>query len=376
MTNKEFPQQPNMPYPYPMPYQDNDEIDLIELFRTLWKQKAKIALVTAVTTLAAGIYAFTAEEVWTSKAVFDSPKLEDINAYYNVTQQLKRILNKTTIGEIALEPEKITHDVYSEFKKQLDSSDLRKEFWLTSDYYAEKITDKKTDFDKLNELNSLLEDNIKVEIVDGKKITYPSVKLSADSASTAKKLLEQYFDEINNKVWQEQFAELNAVLSQEVADLESEKKRIEFNSEAQKNNNIKLSKNAKNIAEKANIREFNINAIQGNANVDKTDMLFFLGTKALDAQIDNLTSKPLILPVRYYQIDKILSEIKMLPSIKNLNVKSYRYLMSPSEPVTKDKPKKALILILGFIAGALIGCIWVFFSLKLKNKNSAINKTV
>ena len=49
MNNKEFPQQANMPYPYPMPYQDNDEIDLIELFRTLWKQKAKIALVTAVT---------------------------------------------------------------------------------------------------------------------------------------------------------------------------------------------------------------------------------------------------------------------------------------------------------------------------------------
>ena len=59
MNNKELPQQANMPYPYPMAYQDNDEIDLVELFRTLWKQKAKIALVTAATTLAAGIYAFT-----------------------------------------------------------------------------------------------------------------------------------------------------------------------------------------------------------------------------------------------------------------------------------------------------------------------------
>ncbi|MFB0954463.1 MAG: Wzz/FepE/Etk N-terminal domain-containing protein, partial [Aeromonadaceae bacterium] len=52
-----------------------DEIDLIELFQTIWSQKAKIALVTLVTTLAAGVYAFTAEEVWTSKAVFDQPKL-------------------------------------------------------------------------------------------------------------------------------------------------------------------------------------------------------------------------------------------------------------------------------------------------------------
>lgn len=50
------------------------EIDLVELFRTLWQQKAKIALITAATTLAAGIYAFTAEEVWTSKAVFDAQK--------------------------------------------------------------------------------------------------------------------------------------------------------------------------------------------------------------------------------------------------------------------------------------------------------------
>jgi len=359
MTNKEFPQQPNMPYPYPMPYQDNDEIDLIELFRTLWKQKAKIALVTAATTLAAGIYAFTAEEVWTSKAVFDTPKLEDINEYYNVTQQLKRILQKPTMGEVALEPKKITQDVYSEFIKQIDSGDLRKEFWHTSDYYAEKIKNEKTDIDKLNVLNSLLEDNIKVEVADGKKIIYPTVMLSADSASTAKKLLEQYIDLINKSVWQEKLTELNTVISQEITDLESEKKRIIFNAETQKNNDIKLSENAKNIAEKANIKDFNINAMQGNANVGKTGMLFFLGTKALDAQINNLTNKPLILPLRYYQIEKILSEIKSFSSIKDINVKGYRYLMSPSEPVKKDKPNKALIISVGLMFGIIIGVICV-----------------
>lgn len=110
--------------------------------------------------------------------------------------------------------------------------------------------------------------------------------------------------------------------------------------------------------------------MQGNANVNRTDMLFFLGTKALDAQIDNWTSKPLILPVRYYQIEQILSEIKALPSLKNLNVKSYRYLMSPSEPITKDKPKKALILIIGFVSGVFIGFILALFSLKLKKQKT------
>ena len=367
MNNKELPQT-NMPYPYPMAYQDNDEIDLVELFRTLWKQKAKIALVTAATTLAAGIYAFTAEEVWTSKAIFSPPNLEEINDYYTATQQLKRILQKPSMGAIALSPEIIAQETYDEFKKQLDSDDLRNEFWLTTDYYAEKIKGKTSENDKSEILNELTEENIKFEQADGKKVLHPYVTLSASNAPEAKVLLEKYLSKVNEQVWQERIKELNTVLEQEVADLTHEKERIVFNAETHRDNNIKMSENARNIAEKANIKDFNMTAIQGNANVDRTDMLFFLGTKALDAQIDNLISKPLVLPVRYYQIEKILAEIKVLPSLKNLNVKSYRYLMSPSEPVTKDKPVRTLILALGFFAGVAIGCIIALISSVLRYK--------
>lgn len=359
MNNKEFPQQTNMPYPYPMAYQDNDEIDLIELFRTLWKQKAKIALVTVATTLVAGIYAFTAEEMWTSKAVFSSPKLEEINDYYTVTQQLKRILQKPAMGVIALGPETIAQEAYDEFKKQLDSNDLRKEFWLTTDYYAEKVKDKTSASDKFEILNELVEKNITFELTDGKKILHPSVILSADNALESKVLLEKYLNKVNEKVWQDRITELNTVLSQEVADLTHEKQRIIFNAETHRDNNIKISENARNIAEKANIKEFNINAIQGNANVDKTDMLFFLGTKALDAQIDNLKNKPVTLPLRYYEIERILSEIKKFQSVSKIKVKGYKYLMSPNEPTKKDKPKRVLILVLGFFVGITFGCLWI-----------------
>lgn len=357
MNNKEFPQQANMPYP--MPYQDNDEIDLIELFRTLWKQKVKIALVTAATTLAAGIYAFTAEEVWTSKAIFSPPKLEEINDYYTATQQLKRILQKPSMGAIALSPEIIAQETYDEFKKQLDSDDLRNEFWLTTDYYAEKVKDKTSGNDKSKILNELTEENIKFEQADGKKILHPYVTLSADTASDAKTLLEKYLNKVNEQVWQVRVKEFNTVLSQEMADLKHEKERLVFNAETYRDNNIKMSENAKNIAEKANIKELNINAMQGNANVDKTDMLFFLGTKALDAQIDNLKNKPVTLPLRYYEIERILSEMKKIPALNNLNVKGYHYLMSPNEPVVKDKPKRIIILVLGIVFGMTISCIGV-----------------
>ena len=356
MTNKEFPQQANMPYPYPMAYQDDDEIDLIELFRTLWKQKAKIALVTAVTTLAAGIYAFTAEEVWTSKAVFDAPKLEEIDSYYEFTQQLRRTLQKPTIGAITLIPDQITKEVFTEFQKQTNSIDLRREFWSQSDYYHDLVKDIKLEKDKEKKLDDLIEKNITVVPIDEQKIKFPSVSLSVNDATTAKELLIQYVDKLNAKVWRSKSAELKTILKEEVAELENEKKLLEFRAETDRKKAIEIIGKAKNVAEKANIKELNLTAMQGNANVNSGDMLFFLGTKALDAQIDNLVNKPVTMPTRYYEVERMLTELKKLPEFK-VDIKSYRYLQAPNEPLTKDRPKRVLLLAVGFFLGIMLGCI-------------------
>ena len=356
MTNKEFPQQANMPYPYPVAYQDNDEIDLIELFRTLWKQKAKIALVTAVTTLAAGIYAFTAEEVWTSKAVFDAPKLEEIDSYYEFTQQLRRTLQKPTIGAITLIPDQITKEVFTEFQKQTNSIDLRREFWQQSDYYHNLVKDIKSEKDKEKKLDDLIEKNITVVPIDEQKIKFPSVSLSVNDATTAKELLIQYVDKLNAKVWRSKSAELKTILKEEVAELENEKKLLEFRAETDRKKAIEIIGKAKNVAEKANIKELNLTAMQGNANVNSGDMLFFLGTKALDAQIDNLVNKPVTMPTRYYEVERMLTELKKLPEFK-VDIKSYRYLQAPNEPLTKDRPKRVLLLAVGFFLGIMLGCI-------------------
>ena len=368
MNNKELPQQANMPYPYPMPYQDNDEIDLIELFRTLWKQKAKIALITAATTLAAGIYAFTAEEVWTSKAVFDAPKLEEIGSYYEFTQQLRRTLQKPTIGAITLIPDQITKEVFTEFQKQTNSIDLRREFWSQSDYYHNLVKDIKSEKDKNKKLDDLIEKNITVVEIDEQKIKFPSVSLSVNDAATAKELLIQYVDKLNAKVWKSKSAELKTILKEEVAELENEKKLLEFRAETDRKNAIEVIGKAKNVAEKANLKELNLTAMQGNANVNSGDMLFFLGTKALDAQIDNLINKPITMPTRYYEVERMLTELKKLPEFK-VDIKSYRYLQAPNEPLTKDKPKRVLILAVGFFLGLMLGCIGVLIFRNYRSSN-------
>jgi Chain length determinant protein len=370
MNNKEFPQQANMPYPYPMPCQDSDEIDLIELFLALWKQKAKIALITVVTTLSAGIYAFTAEEVWTSKAIFDAPKLEEIGSYYEYTQQLRRTLQKPTIGAITLIPDQITKEVFTEFQKQINSIDLRREFWSQSDYYQNLVKDVRSDKDKEQKLEDLIEKNVTVVDVDDQKIKFPSISLSTNSATSAKELLAQYVDKLNDKVWKNKITELHTVLKEEVAELENEKKLLEFRAETDRKKAIEIIGKAKNVAEKANVKELNFTAMQGNANVNSGDMLFFLGTKALDAQIDNLTNKPITMSTRYYEVERMLTELKKLPEFK-IDIKSYRYLQAPSVPLTKDKPKRVLILVFGFILGLIISCfgLLIFHAFNKNTKN-------
>ena len=374
MNNKEFPQQANMPYPYPMPYQDNDEIDLVELFRTLWKQKAKIALITAVTTLAAGIYAFTAEEVWTSKAVFDAPKLEEIGTYYELTQQLKRTLQKPTLGSITLLPEQITAEVFTEFQKQADSADLRRDFWSDNEYYLSLSKNLSPEKQKAKLLDELVNESITFVSSDvEKKIKYSSIFLSFNDDKKAKYLLQQYVDLINKKVWINKEKELKSTLDVQISDLKNEQQLIKFRAETERNNSIKLVEKAKNIAEKANIKDFSIGAMQGNANVNSSDMLFFLGTKALDAQIDNLTNKPVALPVRYYEIEKILNELNKLPEIKFSHVKSYRYLNAPNQPYNLDKPKRSIIIYFGVFIGLVIGVVFSFVGglfCKVSNKGS------
>ena len=48
-----------------------DEIDLRELFLTLWKNKVFIAVITAIITILAGIYAYTKTPIYEAKALIE-----------------------------------------------------------------------------------------------------------------------------------------------------------------------------------------------------------------------------------------------------------------------------------------------------------------
>ena len=365
MNNKEFPQQVNMPYPYPMPHQENDEIDLVELFRTLWKQKAKIALITAVTTLAAGIYAFTAEEVWTSTAVFVAPKMSDMGEFYQLAQTLERNAptTSTTNGEQVkiedakqLQFSKLQKNIFTEFKDTLNSVDERRSFIVGTDFYKGKIKGKSAQEQKII-LKDIVGKDIKYTPADDTKNTFNSISLSAGSAKESQLLLQNYILFVNERVIKNNSAELDFLLNKFRQDLAEEAKLLQVSAE-----NMKLIQIRKVSDALAQAREMNMIESSTNLPAEISDStMYLLGTKALSAKLSSLKASESILTKRYFDVQQQLAELNKI-KVEAVTGQVFGFIDMPDEPVTKDKPKIAIILALGIILGLMMGCLGVLIS--------------
>lgn len=106
--------------------QSSDEIDLIEIFRILWNKKIWIILTTFLTTLLAGVYAFTAKEQWTSKATVIAPKLTELGEYLNVRREYNRILRVDPV-----DPNALSASLFNNFNRLAQSQDTKNEFFIT-----------------------------------------------------------------------------------------------------------------------------------------------------------------------------------------------------------------------------------------------------
>ena len=362
MNNKEFPQQANMPYPYPMAYPENDEIDLVELFRTLWKQKKKIALITAATTLAAGIYAFTAEEVWTSKAVITAPKASDMGEFYQLAQNLERnapivttpdgVQTKTEDAK-QLQFANLQSNVFKEFKDTLNSLDERRKFVAGTDFYKEKIKGKSPQEQKII-LKEITEKNIQYTAADDVKKTFDTIALSADTSKQSQSILKQYIASVNAKVVKNNEIELALLLTKFRQDLAAEAKALESSAEDM----LKLQ--IKNVSDAlAQAKEMNLVETSVNLPTEISDStMYLLGSKALSAKLASLKASEPTLAKRYFDVQQQLTTLNKI-KVEVVEGQAFGFIDAPDEAVTKDKPKRALIIILGIIMGVILGSIGV-----------------
>lgn len=116
----------------------SDEIDLLELFRTLWRQRLLIALVTGACAVLAALYAFLATPVYQIQSVLRTPLIKDLDE-----------LNRTEVYKLS------TGEALKRVGSALDSYEVRLKFFqanpaLFAELLQEGVTPEQT-FEVFNE---------------------------------------------------------------------------------------------------------------------------------------------------------------------------------------------------------------------------------
>ena len=360
-------------------YQNNNEIDLIELIRTLWNKKLWILLSACFFTVIAGIYAFTAKEQWTSKSVVIPPKVANLGDYLSFRSEYASILDIKDFSQ-----NKVSEEVFNDFKTALFSRSLKEAFFSQSkwfDTYAVKNANSEEAKQKL--LSNLVDKNLIVSVPDPKKDPNSigvNVSFAVETPKEAQDVLLDYIQFVNQWVIAENkkdfLANINLVLSR----LEIQKDKIERDTETVRQIQLENLTTALDIAKSAGIKDYS-KSLSGNVSVPEVllgdakvpfsdsklsdgSYLFMLGEKYLQAQVDTLKNAPLVYPLNYYNIEKQANLLNVLEKKveKEGAVSGYYYLSEPDYPVTKDKPKKGLIIVIGFIIGLVFSAFIILLS--------------
>lgn len=368
-------------------HQADDEIDLIELVRVLWKNKLQIIAITAITTILAAAYAFTAKQQWTSKATVVAPTLSDMGEYLAIRREYNRILQTE-----AIDPNALSANLFANFSQLARSTDIRNEFFAQSDIYKQ-LTEGKEEFRKIKVLSDLSNKATQFIIPDAKKepnaVGY-QISFFAETPAEAQKTLKSFVDFVNTEALR---IELNNYLIDFENVLQSLKyEKLVHNEDVELLQKVQLSylNKAYETADRAGVEDYyrtfldeNISnnfrdSAQAQAQISLEDSqlfnsnyLFMLGKKYLKAQIEALTEKGKIYSTRYYQIDSQIKQLEpLLEQAKQIKAQAYHYHASPDYPVRKDKPRRAIVLFIGAILGLFISFVFILLIYTYKSSVS------
>ena len=363
----------------------NDEIDLIELVKTLWDKKIWIIISTVICTAIAGIYAFTAKEQWTSKAEVIAPKVTDLGSYFNVRKEYARILGQE------FDVNKLKKELFEKFNLTSNALDERKAFFEQSSLYK-KLSEGKKEQDKRVILSELMTKDLVVTKPDLKKepdAQGRKISFATETPIEAQDTLQQFIAFTGQVAYRLELDDFLIGFNEVVSDLNYEKTKFERDLTFQKRIQLENLNNALKIAQEAGIKDYaksfnsaNDSAIQAlamsevklplsDSKLSDGSYLFMLGEKYLKAQIDVLNQEAIVYPPRYYEVTAQLKELEpLLMKIKEAKANTFSYQASPDYPVTKDKPKRAIILVIGAVIGGLLSCLFLSIAYLLNRKDT------
>lgn len=323
-----------------------NELDIRGLFRTLWAGKLWIVGTALLFALIALTWSFFARQEWSTTATTDKPTVNMLGGYYSQQQFLRNLDLKTNPSSI--DQASVMDEAYKEFVMQVASWDTRRDFWSQTDYYKQRrVGNSKADAAMLDDLIN----NIEYMPGDVARNQNDNVKLIAETAPDANNLLRQYIAFASQRAASHLNDELKGAWAARTIQMKAQVKRQEEVAKAIYKRRVHNVEQALRIAEQHNISR-NETDIPTDELPDSE--LFMLGRPMLQARLENLQAVGPQYDLDYDQNRAMLNTLNVGPTL-DPRFQTYRYLRTPEEPVKRDSPRRAFLMIMWGIVGALTG---------------------
>ncbi|EHW0330321.1 LPS O-antigen length regulator [Salmonella enterica] len=337
---------------YSLPPANSHEIDLFSLIEVLWQAKRRILATVFAFACVGLLLSFLLPQKWTSQAIVTPA--ESVQ-----WQGLERTL--TALRVLDMEVSVDRGSVFNLFIKKFSSPSLLEEYLRSSPYVMDQLKGAQIDEQDLHRAIVLLSEKMKaVDSNVGKKnetslFTSWTLSFTAPTREEAQKVLAGYIQYISDIVVKETLENIRNQLEiktrYEQEKLAMDRVRLKNQLDA----NIQRLHYSLEIANAAGIKRPVYS--NGQAVKDDPDFSISLGADGISRKLEiekGLTDVAEIdgdLRNRQYHVEQLaamnVSDVKFTP---------FKYQLSPSLPVKKDGPGKAIIIILAALIGGMMAC--------------------
>ncbi|EIT5038902.1 LPS O-antigen length regulator [Salmonella enterica] len=337
---------------YSLPPANSHEIDLFSLIEVLWQAKRRILATVFAFACVGLLLSFLLPQKWTSQAIVTPA--ESIQ-----WQGLERTL--TALRVLDMEVSVDRGSVFNLFIKKFSSPSLLEEYLRSSPYVMDQLKGAQIDEQDLHRAIVLLSEKMKaVDSNVGKKnetslFTSWTLSFTAPTREEAQKVLAGYIQYISDIVVKETLENIRNQLEiktrYEQEKLAMDRVRLKNQLDA----NIQRLHYSLEIANAAGIKRPVYS--NGQAVKDDPDFSISLGADGISRKLEiekGVTDVAEIdgdLRNRQYHVEQLaamnVSDVKFTP---------FKYQLSPSLPVKKDGPGKAIIIILAALIGGMMAC--------------------
>ncbi|EJT0156989.1 LPS O-antigen length regulator [Salmonella enterica] len=337
---------------YSLPPANSHEIDLFSLIEVLWQAKRRILATVFAFACVGLLLSFLLPQKWTSQAIVTPA--ESVQ-----WQGLERTL--TALRVLDMEVSVDRGSVFNLFIKKFSSPSLLEEYLRSSPYVMDQLKGAQIDEQDLHRAIVLLSEKMKaVDSYVGKKnetslFTSWTLSFTAPTREEAQKVLAGYIQYISDIVVKETLENIRNQLEiktrYEQEKLAMDRVRLKNQLDA----NIQRLHYSLEIANAAGIKRPVYS--NGQAVKDDPDFSISLGADGISRKLEiekGVTDVAEIdgdLRNRQYHVEQLaamnVSDVKFTP---------FKYQLSPSLPVKKDGPGKAIIIILAALIGGMMAC--------------------